>query len=88
MKCYRGAIVFCRLLSQDSLIFPESLAAVTQAKLLQIKLHCLGVLAACGTEFELCLWPLLLKFIFRVCRNVRDNNHQLQVLLLLIKLHL
>lgn len=73
MKCYWVAIV---LLSQDSLLFPESLAAVTRAKLLQIKLHCLGVLAPRGTEFELCLWPLCLKSIFTVCRNVWDDNHQ------------
>lgn len=77
MKCDWAAIVLFGLLSQDSLLFPGSLAAVTWAKLLQIKLHCLAVLAASGSECELGLRLLSLKSALQVHRNLSNDSEQL-----------
>lgn len=80
MTCDWAAIVLLRLLSQNRLLFPGCLAAVAEAKLLRIKLHCLHVLAAGRSECELGLRVLSYKSVLHVHRNLSNDSQQLQMM--------
>ena len=61
------------LLSQNRLLFAGCLAAVAEAKLLRIKLHCLHALASGRSECELGLRLPSYKSLLYVRRNLSND---------------